>query len=168
MALGRRVALLAAASLAAACGGSSNSGMVNTTSTSDGGTGADGGTTATTVTVHIRNLAFSPENPSAPAGATVDVVNDDSPTVHSMTSEATAGSYTPGAVGGVSFDTGLFTGTRSFTIPSTAVTGTVIPFYCRNHLGMMVDASKLQLTIGPASSTPSTPSTPTMPTPGGY
>jgi plastocyanin len=164
MALGRRVVLLAAASLAAACGGSSNSGMVSTTSTSDGGTGSGGG--ATTVTVHIRNLAFSPENPSAPPGATVDVVNDDSPTVHSMTSEATAGSYTPGAVGGVSFDTGLFTGTKSFTIPSTAVMGTVIPFYCRNHLGMMVDALKLQLTIGPASSTPTTPMTPA--TPGGY
>lgn len=164
MALGRRVVLLAAASLAAACGGSSNSGMVNTTSTSDGGTGSDGG--AASITIHIRGLAFSPENPSAPPGATVTVVNDDSPTVHSMTSEATAGTFTPGAVAGVSFDTGLFTGTRSFTIPSTAVTGTVIPFYCRNHLGMMVDAMKLALTIGPASSTPTTPMTPV--TPGGY
>lgn len=180
MQAGRRLALLAAAALAGACGGSSNGGYGGMTpTTSDGGTpppadggitssGTDGGT-ASALTLHIKGFAFSPETMTVPAGATVQVFNDDGATPHSVTSEARAGSYTPGAVSGVSFDTGIFTGTRSFTIAASAPQGTVIPFYCRVHGPMMVDAAKLQITIGPAGSSPTTPGnpTPTYP-PSGY
>ena len=188
MTYGRTVALLAAVSAVAACGGSSggstmssstppsggtpDGGVTATGNTTDGGT-ADGGTTAaTTFALTIRGLAFSPDNLTVPAGATVQVTNDDSPTLHSVTSESTAGSFTPGSVAGISFDTGLFIGTRSFTIPANAATGTVIHYYCRNHLSMMVNAATARITIGPPGTTPTTPTTPTttptMPSPGGY
>ncbi len=37
-----------------------------------------------------------------------------------MTSEVAEGDFTPGSLGGVEFDTGAFTGHRSFTIPAGA------------------------------------------------
>lgn len=176
---GRRlvvVAVVAAAALAAACGGSSG-GTSSGTSAPSGGTdagtvtttGTDAGTPATSFELHIKGMAFSPENLTVPAGATVQVVNDDGSVPHSVTSESTAGAYTPGSVGGISFDTGIFTGTRSFTIPANAATGTVIPYFCRVHGSMMVDAAKVQLTIGPPGTMPAAPTTsPTPPSPGGY
>jgi plastocyanin len=86
--------------------------------------------------ISISNMSFAPLNLAVPPGATVTVLNRDAE-VHSVTSEATAGAFTPGGVAGISFDTGLFTGTRSFTIPSSAVEGTVVPYYCSNHLETM-------------------------------
>ena len=152
---------------AAADGGTGDGG------TSDAGT-ADGGTTPGTFTLTIRGLAFSPDNLTVAPGATVQVTNNDSPTQHSVTSESTAGAFTPGSVAGISFDTGLFTGTRSFTIPASAAPGTVIHYYCRNHLSMMVNAATARITIGPpgtaptAPTAPTTPTTPMTPSPGGY
>jgi plastocyanin len=84
----------------------------------------------------IANMAFSPVNLEVPPGATVTVVNEDS-FVHSVTSEAAAGAFTPGSVDGISFDTGAFTGQKSFVIPSSALDGAVIPYYCSVHLGAM-------------------------------
>jgi plastocyanin len=86
--------------------------------------------------ISISNMSFAPLNLAVPPGATVTVLNRDA-MAHSVTSEATAGAFTPGAVAGISFDTGAFTGTRSFTIPSGAVQGTVVPYYCNTHLGTM-------------------------------
>ncbi len=86
--------------------------------------------------ISISGMAFSPLNLAVPPGGTVTVLNRDS-MAHSVTSEAAAGTFTPGAVAGVSFDTRPFTGTASFTIPSTAAPGTVIPYYCSTHLGTM-------------------------------
>ena len=154
---------------AAADGGTGDGG------TSDAGT-ADGGTTPGTFTLTIRGLAFSPDNLTVAPGATVQVMNNDGATMHSVTSESTAGSFTPGSVAGISFDTGLFlgVGTRSFTIPANAATGTVIHYYCRNHMSMMVNAATARITIGPpgtaptAPTAPTTPTTPTTPSPGGY
>ena len=187
MTYGRTVALLAALSAVAACGGSSGSstssstpsggtpdgGATPTGNTTDGGT--DGGTTAaTSFTLTIQGLAFSPDNLTVAPGATVQVMNNDGATLHSVTSESTAGSFTPGSVAGISFDTGLFlgVGTRSFTIPANAATGTVIHFYCRNHMSMMVNAATARITVGPPGTTPNTPTTPTttptMPSPSGY
>jgi hypothetical protein len=55
-----------------------------------------------------------------------------------VTSETAPNAFTPGAVGGVSFDTGLFSGgQKSFTIPATAANGTVIPFFCQSHKQLM-------------------------------
>ncbi len=86
--------------------------------------------------LRISNLSFSPVNLSVSPGATVIVVNDDS-MPHSVTSEASVGAFAPGAVGGVSFDTGAFTGETYFVIPSTASDGTVIPYYCTVYKGLM-------------------------------
>jgi len=44
-----------------------------------------------------------------------------------------ANALTPGAAGGVAFDTGAFTGSRSFTLPANAPNGTAIPYYCTVH-----------------------------------
>lgn len=116
----RLMIAIAAAAMAAGCGGGSSS------------SGLPPGYYIT-----ISGMAFSPLNLAVPPGATVTVVNRDAED-HTVTSEATAGAFTPGAVAGVSFDTGSFVGTRSFVIPSTAPEGTVIPYYCKNHLASMV------------------------------
>ncbi len=86
--------------------------------------------------ITISSMRFSPLNLDVPPGGTVTVLNDDSMD-HTVTSEATSGAYTPGSVAGVSFDTGPFVGQRSFTIPSTAPEGTVIPYYCKIHTTTM-------------------------------
>jgi plastocyanin len=104
--------------------------------------------------ITISSMRFSPLNLTVPPGATVTVLNDDS-MEHSVTSEAAAGDYTPGAVAGVSFDTGLFVGQHPFTIPSTAPEGTVIPYYCRSHLASMATPTGT-ITVH-AAATPSTP-----------
>ncbi len=115
-------ALAFVALAAAGCGGSSSS--------------SSSRPTANGFYISISNLSFSPLNLHAPAGATVTVINNDS-FAHTVTSEATAGAFTPGAVAGVSFDTGAFTGNMSFTLPSGVAQGTVIPFYCSIHKGTM-------------------------------
>ncbi len=86
--------------------------------------------------IQIRGMAFNPVNLEAPAGATITVLNDDG-IAHSVTSEAMAGAFTPGAVAGVSFDTGRFTGNMSFTLPSGVPEHTVIPYYCTVHTSTM-------------------------------
>jgi plastocyanin len=86
--------------------------------------------------ITISSRTFSPANLSVPPGATVTVVNDDSLS-HSVTSEEYPGSFTPGAVSGISFDTGVFTGDQSFTVAAGAPDGAVVPYYCTVHKGMM-------------------------------
>jgi plastocyanin len=103
---------------------------VNPTPTPTTGTG-------TGFFITIAGLAFTPLNLNVPPGGTVTVVNNDS-MPHSVTSEAVAGTYVPGSVGGVQFDTGIFSGgQRTFTIPANAVDKTVHPYFCRNHAGAM-------------------------------
>jgi plastocyanin len=87
--------------------------------------------------ITISGMRFSPLDLHVPPGATVTVVNQDGE-VHSVTSQAAPSTFVAGAVNGVSFDTGLFTGTRTFSIPASAPDGTVVPFFCRSHLGAMV------------------------------
>jgi plastocyanin len=98
--------------------------------------------------ITISNLTFSPQNLNATPGSTVTVQNNDS-MGHSVTSTSTAGVYTPGAVAGISFDTGVFTGTATFSIPANATVGTVIPYFCTSHTTRMAQA---QITITSASS----------------
>lgn len=86
--------------------------------------------------ITISSRAFYPANLAVPPGATVTVINDDSVS-HSVTSEAVPNSFTPGSVSGISFDTGVFTGDQSFTVVASAANGTVVPYYCRVHMGMM-------------------------------
>jgi plastocyanin len=144
---------------------------------------ATGGTTA--FLISIQGYAFSPVNLAVPPGATVTVQNLDggSGLAHSVTSETTLDAFTPGGVNGVQFDTGLFTtGTPTFTIPSTAPSGTVVYYYCRNHRSMMhssggfgVNASQASITVQPGAAPNGSPGggatggggTP-MPPSGGY
>lgn len=100
--------------------------------------------------ITISGMAFSPLDLHVPAGASVTVLNQDGSTAHSVTSEATQNAFAPGAVSGVSFDTGLFTGTKTFTIPATAPSGTVIPYFCMNHRSAMVTPNGA-ITIDPAA-----------------
>lgn len=87
--------------------------------------------------ISIQGLDFTPRSVTVPPGGTVTVRNVDG-VPHSLTSEATMGNFSPGAVNGVSFDTGLFsTGDRTITIPANAAPGTVVPYFCRFHLSMM-------------------------------
>jgi plastocyanin len=139
--------------------------------------GTGGGTpTPGAYVITISNMSFSPLDLHVPPGATVEVVNKDG-IDHSVTSEATPGSYTPGAPSGLApFDTGVFaTGQKTFTLPSSATAGTAIPYYCSVHRQTMATPNGM-ITVDPgaqatSSTTPSTPppsitSMPTsMPTP---
>jgi plastocyanin len=93
--------------------------------------------------VTVGPLTFSPASLAAPAGATITVVNSSAEIEHSVTQEAAVDAFTPGApVGMTPFDTGLFSGgTRSFVLPAGLPEGTVLYFYCRNHMGMMVPST---------------------------
>ena len=86
--------------------------------------------------IGISGMAYSPLDLHVPAGSTVTALNDDS-MAHSVTSEATPGAFTPGAVDSVSFDTGAFTGNRSFSLPAGVADGTAIPYYCSVHKSTM-------------------------------
>jgi plastocyanin len=116
--------------------------------------------------IGISGMAFSPLELRVPPGGTVTVLNFDG-IAHSVTSEATTGTYTPGAVAGISFDTGLFTaGQRTFTIPASAANGTVIPYYCMDHKSTMVTPNG---TIRvDSTATPSAPPSAPSPPMGGY
>jgi plastocyanin len=120
---GRAVLAVGAAVLLASCGGGG------------GGGGAVGGGSPGYYIV-INGMAFSPIQLAVPPGATVTVVNQDA-MPHSVTSEVAEGDFTPGSLGGVEFDTGAFTGNRSFTIPASAADGTVVSYYCSVHKGTM-------------------------------
>ena len=124
-----------AVAFASACGGSSTS----------------SGTLPAGYTITISNLSFAPLDLSAPAGSTVTVVNRDS-MVHSVTQQAAAGTFTPGAPAGTTpFDTGLFTGTRTFTLPAGLADGTVLHYYCSNHTSTMLTPNGT-ITISAAAS----------------
>jgi plastocyanin len=151
--------LAVVAGLALACGGYSSSSPAAPASPQVPATG---------FLITISNMSFSPLNLHVPAGQTVTVVNRDV-VEHSVTSEASPNSFTPGSVSGVSFDTGLFTGTHSFTIPANAPTGAVVPYYCMNHKATM-NTPTGTITVDPsaAATTTAVPTTPSMGGGGGY
>lgn len=125
------------AAVAAACGSSSSSSSAAPPPQASG------------FVITIANMAFSPADLRVPPGATVTVVNRDG-MPHSVTSEAHANDFTPGSVNGISFDTGPFTGTRTFTIPGGATANTVVPYYCTVHRGAMATPSAT-ITIDPSA-----------------
>jgi len=117
-----RISLLTmAVATLAACGGSS--------------------TTGTTLPpgyyITITGMAYAPLNLAVPSGGTVSVVNRDA-MPHSVTSQAAPGSFTPGASAGTPFDTGLFTGLKTFTVPAGLADGTVLHYYCTSHGSLML------------------------------
>ncbi|MBS1108526.1 MAG: blue (type 1) copper domain [Anaeromyxobacteraceae bacterium] len=118
----RVAAVVAAGVLASACGGSS----------------ASSSSLPPGYYIVISNMSFAPLNLAAPSGATVTVINRDSMT-HSVTQQAAAAAFTLGAPSGTTpFDTGLFTGTRTFTLPAGLADGTVLHYYCSNHTSTML------------------------------
>lgn len=119
--LGQVLALGGMLSMLASCGGSS-SGSVSG--------GAPG------FYISITNMAFSPAELDVPPGATVTVIDNDT-MPHSVTSETAPNVFTLGAVAGVQFDTGSFSGTTTFTIPAAAPNGTVVPYFCTIHRAAM-------------------------------
>jgi plastocyanin len=110
---------------------------------------------ATGYVITISGMRFSPLDLRAPPGATITVVNRDAE-IHSVTSEASPNAFASGAASGVSFDTGTFTGTRQFTLPSNAPGGAVIPYFCSNHREMMVTPNG-SITIDPSAGGSSPP-----------
>ncbi len=102
------------------------------------GGGGPGGAPTGAAAITIQNFNFNPLNMTVAAGTTVTVTNADT-VPHTVTSEAAAGNFTPGAVAGVSFDTGRIQpgASASFTIPSGAPSGTMIPYYCAVHTSAM-------------------------------
>jgi plastocyanin len=111
--------------------------------TVDAGTvdaGTDAGTT--TVSISISSFTFIPLHVTVAAGGSIAVHNAD-PFAHTVTSQATVDAFTPGAVAGISFDTGNIAGSgdATITIPANAAHGTVIPFYCKVHGSMMGSGS---------------------------
>ncbi len=117
------VSFAAIALAAAGCGGGSSSSTTSQPTTPG-------------FFITISNFSFSPLDLRVPAGATVTVLNRDG-VQHDVTSEATAGAFTPGEVAGVAFETGPFTGNMSFTIPSGVPNGTVVPYFCNIHKATM-------------------------------
>jgi plastocyanin len=107
-------------------------------SAADAGTSSDGSTSASALEITIQNFSYSPVDLTVPAGSTVTVHNADS-VGHTLTSESAPMAFTAGAVAGVSFDTGIIApgATATFTIPATAPSGTVIPYFCAVHLQAM-------------------------------
>lgn len=130
-----RLRLHLLASAAACCASCGLSGSPTGTSTSAPGAAV----------ITIQDFGYSPDNLEVAPGDTVTVKNmDTSP--HSVTSQSAPGRFVSGAVNGVAFDTGAFSaGERTFTIPSSAPHGTVIPYYCTVHLGGMRNAAQLTL-----------------------
>jgi plastocyanin len=92
--------------------------------------------------ITIRNFEFLPQSLQVIAGSSVLIRNED-PFMHTVTSESAPGSYTPGAVNGVEFDTAPFLGTRTISIRADAPVGTRIPYYCRLHGATMVNQGEL-------------------------
>jgi len=153
----RASAVTFAALLLSACGSNGYNG--------GGGGGTTGGTPGFYVV--IRNMSFSPSQLAVPPGGTVTVLNQDA-MPHSVTSETTEGAFTPGAVDGVQFDTGAFTGQRTFTMPANAVEGAVIPYYCTVHTSTMVTPNATIRVDSSAQPAPPPGSSNPGPMPGGY
>jgi plastocyanin len=99
----------------------------------------------------ITNMTFAPLDLAVPAGSTVTVLNRDAAMPHSVTQQVAAGTFTPGAPSGTPFDTGLFTGSRSFVVPAGLATGTVLHYYCASH-GATMATPNGTITIDPLAS----------------
>ena len=144
----RMLQLTLAAAVLVGCGGSSSAGG----SPPDSGSGTSG------PQIRISNLTFSPSELTVDAGATIVLINTDGAN-HSVTSEPADNVFDAGSVAGVSFDSGAIPaatgggggvyggggtstpGRATISIPASAPSGTVIPFFCRFHTSMMTPAN---------------------------
>ena len=111
-------------------------------SSGDSSNGTTTGASGPTIT--ISNFTFTPDNLVVAAGSTVTVMNTDTTTVHTATSEAAAGLYVKAAAdGGFLFDTNNIptSGSATFTVPAGLPSGLVLPYFCEQHTSMMTNAN---------------------------
>ena len=138
----RSVLFILAAIGLCACGGSSSS--TTTSSGSSGGTGTSGstGTTgSTSVTFTINSGKVWQAGVTVPVGGTLHVVNNDS-APHTITSQASAGAFSPGAPAGITaFDQTVAAGGTKDIVIQGGAAGATIPFYCKFHTAMMSPGS---------------------------
>jgi hypothetical protein len=124
--MNRSIALASLVALLAACGGSSENTPPNL------------GTPGYYLVISGGAGGASFASIAAPQGATITIVNTDTK-AHQIVSEATAGAFTPGSPASAPFDSGPFTGVRTFQLKTVAGTtipipeGTALPFYCAIH-----------------------------------
>jgi plastocyanin len=128
----RVVAAAMVLGLALACGGDSGGGTPNPAPSPP----------SNEAVLTIQNMAFSPANLAVRPGQTVRVRNLDAMT-HSVTSQTQPNTFRPGAVNGVSFDTGNFTGERTFVLSASATAGMVISYFCMTHPGTMANTGAI-------------------------
>ena len=142
------VMLVAAGLLLGSCGGDDD----------DGGDPSPAPGAPAEAVITIQNMAFSPANLAVRPGQTVRVRNLDA-MEHSVTSQAAPNTFTPGAVAGISFDTGNFgAGERTFVIPANAPVGTLVSYFCRVHPGSMANTALITVrAAGDSSPTPTDP-----------
>jgi plastocyanin len=151
----RKFIVLAGAAITLwACGSSSN----NNGNTGPTNTNPTNPTKPSGPTISIGNYTFSPAELTVDAGTTIAIVNNDG-FAHTVISETADNAFTEGAVNGVSFNSGTIPaatttgggpygggnttspGNGSISIPANAQSGTVIPFFCTIHKGMMSPAN---------------------------
>jgi plastocyanin len=109
--------------------------------------GGDNGTTgvtttgASTPTITISGMNWGPSNLTVAAGATITVINNDTASPHTVTSEPLAASYDAGvAPGGFSFNThliGVDGGVATIQVPAGLASGLVMPYFCEIHTNTM-------------------------------
>ncbi len=101
-------------------------------------TPSDGTLDAGPYTIVVRDFVYEPSNLKVPPGTAIHVINLDLE-AHSVTSEAKLGDFVSGAVQGIEFDTGFIdtNNSASFSVPTSAVPGTVIPYFCTVHKSSM-------------------------------
>jgi plastocyanin len=102
--------------------------------------------------ITIQNYTFTPQHLSLPPGAAVIVLNLD-PFQHSVVSSTAEGSYIPGSVNGIAFNTGPFMNDAAISIPADAKVGTVVPYFCQIHEGAMLDQPDITI-VAPDAGTP--------------
>jgi len=127
--MNRPIAFVSLAALLAACGGSSDKDPPNL------------GPPGYYLVISGGTAGASFAAITAPQGATITLVNTDTK-AHHIVSQATLGAFSPGSPASAPFDSGPFTGVKTFQLKTVGGTtlpipeGTVLPFYCAIHTNL--------------------------------
>jgi plastocyanin len=137
----RTLVLVFAALGLAACGSSSSTTSSGSTGGTTGTTGSSGTTGSQSITFTISSGKVWQSAVTVPVGGTLHVVNNDS-APHTVTSQASAGAFSPGAPAGITaFDQTVSAGATKDIVIQGGAAGTTIPFYCKFHTAMMSPGS---------------------------
>jgi plastocyanin len=131
-----KAALFAAALAASSCGAGATS---------------DLSVPSTPYVITILNYTVDPANLSVPPGATVLVRNQDD-FDHWLASETAPGQYVYAKVGEVGINVYVFSRSeQSFSIPTTAAVGTVVPYFCVLSTSAMINQGQITIVSPPAA-----------------